>query len=67
MSNPWDNDPVATAPASAARSPWDNDPVVSAPTPGVPPDQNVNYAYVPNRIVISSLTGRARLLKPRIP
>ncbi len=33
---------------------------------GVPPAQNINYAYVPNRIVISSLTGRARILKPRI-
>lgn len=37
------------------------------PIPGVPPEQNVNFAYVPNRIVISSLTGRARILKPRIP
>ena len=37
------------------------------PNKAVPPDQNVHYAYVPNRIVISSLTGRARLLKPRIP
>jgi len=37
------------------------------PDPGVPAAQNVHYAYVPNRIVISSLTGRARILKPRIP
>jgi len=28
--------------------------------------QNINYSYVPNRIVISALTGKARLLKPRI-
>lgn len=45
--------------------------VVETPAPkpvaGLPPEQNVNFAYVPNRIVISSLTGRARILKPRIP
>ncbi len=36
------------------------------PNPNVAQSQNINYAYVPNRIMVSTLTGRARLLKPRI-
>jgi prepilin-type N-terminal cleavage/methylation domain-containing protein len=35
------------------------------PEPGVALNDRIQYAYVPNRIIISSQTGRARMLKPR--
>ena len=36
------------------------------PEPGVALANRIQYAYVPNRIIISTLTGRARILKPRL-
>ena len=36
------------------------------PDPAVLLPDRIQYAYVPNRIIISAQTGRARLLKPRI-
>ena len=53
----------------AASSPTSVDVVENSatrPEPLVAPADRIQYAYVPNRIIISAQTGRARILKPRI-
>ena len=68
-SNPWHTVPWRRTFSGTAGTQTEVDLVETPapkPNPNVSPSQNINYAYVPNRIMVSTLTGRARLLKPRI-